>query len=186
MRFWNSLLVVTFVTLVFVCSCQSKQTNNNQLKDFVGSQFVLLTDSMINFKTEASIKKTNKYTYVVFVDSIDCSECAINSMTLWADDLDMMDALESGVLDYAFIFSPRNCAKKRIVNKIKEDCVFPEYTYVDTAEVTLRHNPNIPRNRAMHTFLVDNYRNVVIVGSPIYNNQVKQLFKKIMGQSDIK
>lgn len=85
-------------------------------------------------------------------------------------------------LDYAFVFSPRNSAKIRIVDKIKEDCIFPEYTYVDTAEVTLQHNPNIPHNRAMHTFLVDNYGKVVIVGSPIYNNRVKQLFQKIIGQ----
>lgn len=179
MRYLHKILIAI---IIIFCSCNSKKAEDSQVKTFVGSQFVLLTDSMIKFKSETAIKGTKKYTYVVFIDSIDCSECTINGMTLWADDPDMMDALESGVLDYAFVFSPRNSAKIRIVDKIKEDCIFPEYTYVDTAEVTLRHNPNIPHNRAMHTFLVDNYGKVVIVGSPIYNNRVKQLFKKIIGQ----
>lgn len=52
--------------------------------------------------------------------------------------------------------------------------------YVDTTQHFRRHNPNIPSDVMFHTFLLDSDNKVILVGSPIQNNRIQNLFKKII------
>lgn len=172
-------LVSAMVLILTICACN---TDNNRvlLESFIGSKVSLCTDSMLFLNEDNYQKRSFKYTYVIYIDSIDCSECAIKSMVWWANDIEMSKAIESEKIGYAFIFSPRKIIKNQIISKIKEECIFPQYTYIDTSEVIMRNNPNIPTNRTFHTFVIDETGKIVLVGEPIRNDKIKKMFLKII------
>lgn len=41
-------------------------------------------------------------------------------------------------------------------------------------------NPHLPKNKAMHTFLLDENNNVVLVGNPLHNPKIEKMFKEIV------
>ena len=174
-------LVSLFILLPVICSCHFKK-ETELLDSFLGSKVILYTDSMLNIKDGRNRIDDVDYTYVVYIDSTDCSECAIKSVTWWANDSDLLNALETGKLGLAFIFSPRKNVQKQIIKIIKEESVFPQYTYVDTSKLVVKYNPNIPQNRLLHTFMIDNNGKVIMAGSPITNENVKKIFLKIINK----
>lgn len=171
-------LVSAMVLILTICACNTDK-DRVLLESFIGSEVSLCTDSMLCINDNNYQNKKSKYIYVIYIDSIDCSECAIKSMVWWANDCEMSKAIELGKIEYAFIFSPRKIVKNQIISKIKEECIFPQYTYIDSSEITIRNNPNIPPNRAFHTFMIDETGKVVLVGDPIRNDKVKKMFLKI-------
>lgn len=47
--------------------------------------------------------------------------------------------------------------------------------------VFLKSNPHIPEDKEIyHSFLLDKENNILMVGSPFYNRQMENLFKKIL------
>ncbi len=39
-----------------------------------------------------------------------------------------------------------------------------------------RLNPHLPKNKAMHTFLLDENNNVILVGNPLQNKEIEKMF----------
>ena len=56
----------------------------------------------------------------------------------------------------------------------------PSSIYVDTAHVFSNRNELIPKDQRYHSFLLDKRLNVIFVGSPIENENVKRVYKKVI------
>ena len=41
-------------------------------------------------------------------------------------------------------------------------------------------NPHLPKNKALHTFLLDENNNVILVGDPLHNKKIEEMFYKIV------
>lgn len=41
-------------------------------------------------------------------------------------------------------------------------------------------NPHLPKNKALHTFLLDENNNVILVGNPLHNKKIEKIFYKIV------
>ena len=52
--------------------------------------------------------------------------------------------------------------------------------FVDTTNVFLRSNPHIPKNPALHTFLLDENNKVILVGNPLENKHIEEMFWRIV------
>ncbi|MBS4809127.1 MAG: hypothetical protein KH071_14815 [Paraprevotella sp.] len=52
--------------------------------------------------------------------------------------------------------------------------------YLDSLGVLERANPQIPSNPDLHTFLLDEDNNVLLVGNPIWNEKIKEMFWQIV------
>ncbi|MBR2195950.1 MAG: hypothetical protein IJ911_10090 [Salinivirgaceae bacterium] len=50
--------------------------------------------------------------------------------------------------------------------------------FIDTANQFYKLNPHIPDNKLMHSFLLDSEGKVVLVGNPIQNQAMFDLYKK--------
>ena len=51
---------------------------------------------------------------------------------------------------------------------------------LDTLKEFERLNPHLPKNRALHTFLLDENNRVILVGNPSRNEKIKEMFYKIV------
>ncbi len=54
--------------------------------------------------------------------------------------------------------------------------------FLDTAGVFERSNPGLPANPVFHTFLLDRENRVVLVGSPIGNAKMWDLYKSTIAR----
>lgn len=54
--------------------------------------------------------------------------------------------------------------------------------YIDTQGVFQQNNPHLSKNKLLHTFLLDENNNVILVGNPVRNLRVKDLYDKAIAQ----
>ena len=180
MRSYSSLLVLLFVGMSLL-SCKHSATDriDEELTAFMGKKIEFPSDSMLYMGDTVGTFHREKYMYVVYTDSSSCSDCAINHFSDWAD-IELQEYCEKGLLSYVFIVNPSRVMKDRIVKKISEDSLFRSSVFVDTTGCFERSNPALPRHNMMHTFLVNDSSEVVLVGNPITNKKIKGLLKEII------
>lgn len=51
---------------------------------------------------------------------------------------------------------------------------------LDTLGEFEKLNPHLPKNKALHTFLLDENNNVILVGNPLHNKKIEEMFNKIV------
>ena len=51
---------------------------------------------------------------------------------------------------------------------------------LDTLGQFERLNPHLPKNKALHAFLLDENNNVILVGNPLLNKKIKEMFYRIV------
>lgn len=120
------------------------------------------------------------YRMVVFSDSNECSTCALNNLSEWNVLLDLEKEKKAQLV---FIFSPK---------KDKLDAVIKTYLssdlehsiLIDTCGIFSEKNPHIPKESIFHTLMLDSKGNVILVGNPLKNPQIQELFEKILKDYD--
>lgn len=54
--------------------------------------------------------------------------------------------------------------------------LIPQTIFIDSTNIFSIKNPNIPLETKYHTFLLDPNNNVVLVGNPITNKKIREIF----------
>lgn len=118
------------------------------------------------------------YKLVIYTDSVECSSCALNSMYEWTDILDSLQN-HYPFAQAVFIFCPQTDKRKQFkVKMLHRNFIYP--IYLDTCNAFLRTNPHIPSNPLLHSFLLDEKDSVILVGNPVRNKKIEELFFKIL------
>ena len=115
---------------------------------------------------------------IIYSDSTVCSSCRLRNIHLWDDWVIKTEAYRD-ILDICFIFSP---TLKDINNfRLAMRTYAPDYpVYVDSLSIFRKANPHLPHNPLFHTFLLDEDNRVVLVGNPLENERIEELFWKIV------
>ena len=117
---------------------------------------------------------------IIYSDSIGCSPCSIKYMYEW-DDLIEYAKQFNDRLKYYFIFSPKKNDEYSLRFALK-GALFDYPVVLDNKGDFERLNQHLPKNKALHTFLLDREGNVILVGSPLNNPKVEILFKTMVEQ----
>ena len=115
---------------------------------------------------------------VIYTDSVGCTSCAINQINLWDSFIDYANQFNNQLRFY-FIFSP----VKKDLNSIKlaiANSMFEYPIVLDTLREFEKLNPHLPKNRSFHSFLLDKNNNVILVGNPMQNKRIEEMFYKIV------
>ena len=164
--------------LFSVYGCRGRHDFVSDLKSLQTRSVILPLDSMQCYNKEDNILDVELLKFVVFSDSIECVSCKLKRMYMWNSLMSKIEK-ENIPVGFHFIFSPQ-----------KEDMSMFEFAietipssgsiYVDTTNIFLRKNPHIPQNPVMHTFLLDENNNVLLVGNPLENKKIEEMFWKIV------
>jgi len=122
------------------------------------------------------------YTYVIYTDSTSCSDCTISHLTDWSR-LCVNQQITPNRLSYVFIISPKRNQYASVLKHVVVLSDLGESVYIDTSGVFERRNPNIPSNKLLHTFLLDSDGNVMLIGNPINNLQIRSMLSQILSDS---
>lgn len=103
----------------FLFACNNKNNLENEVRLFAGQTISIEKDSLFNpYYSHNNIHSSTPYTYVIYSDADNCSECTINHIDDWSD-LDMEKYVQKGLLSYMFILAP----EKSQLSRIKKLCV---------------------------------------------------------------
>lgn len=165
---------------LLLLSCEGDKTVRDDVRKIKSQSLVVSLDKMEKriCVSDTSFNVTNRpkeYTIVVYTGEKSCSSCALKGMYRW----DRLLRETGADLKAVFIFAP---AKEKM-----EEFSFTMRTsspsqpiYIDTANVFLTENPQVPDISALHTFLLDKDNKVLMVGNPIINPEIRKLFWKIL------
>lgn len=198
MRFSNnerSMSIYRFYILQifgFVClligltSCKEK--SHVEDIDFLMSKPVYVnTDSMLlvlpihNSSDENYIKQSNDFEYslVAFTDSTVCNPCAAKVLYQWNNLIDTLNVRYRNKINTYFIFDPQNDQQQELIYAMEEGVTeFP--VYIDTLHSFRKANTHIPASTLMHIFLIDRNGNVLLVGSPLKSEKIRNLMFQLL------
>lgn len=121
----------------------------------------------------------HKYSLVVFVDSVTCSPCFWKQMPQWQSIVDSVNNHNVDI-SFAFVFHVKRKNRDRFIESMQQDTLFKYPVYLDTTGVFLKNNPNITQNKLLHTFLLDQNNRVILIGDPVQNRKIRDLFDNIL------
>lgn len=172
----NNLLVM--IVLLFT-SCSNESKINKDILKLMSNPISLPCNATITVNGKDSLIKDyfeSNYKMIIYTDSLECTSCEISNMRLWKPFLTYADSLK-GKLNFYFIFST---SKSKSVRYALMNNSFRFPALIDEKGEFEKLNPHLPSNKTMHTFLLDDNNNVIMIGNPLYNNGIEKLFYQEM------
>ena len=113
------------------------------------------------------------YKVVVFVDSVGCISCKLQ-LPKWKEFMHEVDLLSDGNVPFVFFFQTKDVSELRYI--LRRDN-FSHPVCIDTEDSFNKLN-RFPDVMTFQTFLVDSGNRVKVIGNPIHNLSVKELYLK--------
>lgn len=179
---------ITLLLFLFsIIACDSNKKIKTDMQKLQSKKIDLCIDSMQYYvskpkcgeEIDSSLLYTSNMALVIYSDTSVCSSCTVKGMYRWFEILDNIKEEYGNFVKVYFIFSPL----KKDINELKislKTSLFEYPVFIDTANVFSRHNKHLPNDKRMHSFLLDKERNVVLVGSPLNNISIRELFYQIV------
>jgi hypothetical protein len=124
--------------------------------------------------------ETETIRLVFYIDSMACSSCRLNRMFVYSDVVDYRKTVGDR-FSPLFVFSPPHSK----VGEVMRTLEFSEFAYpvfIDEHGAFPAANPHIPADSRFHTFLLDKNGKVVVVGDPVNNPDLWELYKKTIAE----
>ena len=115
--------------------------------------------------------------FVVYVDSSECSPCALDRMYMWNDFIDEAK-LYDGKLRYVFIVVPKNAESLMDIYLSIESSGLKSHVYIDTAYYFRAANREFPKNSKFHQFLLNKHDSILFVGNPLNSKNLEDIYKR--------
>lgn len=176
---------LSFATLMFSC-LRKDRTTEETLAQMLSTKVNLCFSRMemctisscVDMETNCDTSLT-KYRLVVFSDSTECTPCLISRMSDWKEVTYELFSDSCRSIKLLFIYSPSHDNIKKIKQFVEN--LSPEWPiYLDTANIFLRENKQIPINRQFHVFLLNEENEILCVGNPLYNKKMRDIYKRII------
>ena len=174
--------LILLILVAFVTSCQNRRTADIQrlveewnLKKVVFPSRPVFTQYVTD--TVSCQIPHSDYKIVAFVDSLGCISCKLQ-LPKWKEFMHEVDSLTGGSVPFLFFFQSKDVRELRYI--LRRDG-FSHPVCIDTEDEFNRLN-HFPDKMMFQTFLVDSCNRVKVIGNPIHNFSVRELYiKEIAG-----
>jgi hypothetical protein len=174
----NKLSIIFIVLFLGSCQFSRKESIKKIIQEWQGKEILIPSD--ISFKslgrdTASYYLWNNPYKIFTYIDSIGCSSCQLG---LYEWKL-LIDSCRLQPIDIGFIFAVHSSDFKRFNEEVRLDnfdypIIYDEHNYFEK----LNKFPSAP----YRTFLLDKDNKVILIGSPINNPQLWELYKNVITQ----
>ena len=178
-------LVITLFSLLFLFSCSDDKKHNIEVlvKEWNNKEICFPDNPVFTrFVTDTVSYRIPKsdYKVVVFVDSVGCISCKLQ-LPRWKEFMYEVDSLSDGNVPFIFFFQTKDVRELRYI--LRRDN-FQHPVCIDTEDTFYRLN-RFPGEMMFQTFLVDSENRVKVIGNPIHNLSVKDLYLKEIAGIDV-
>lgn len=175
------LLYLLFVVLTTSSSCSNKSRLQCQLERLMKKELSVPLEKMVCMYSDIASNKTNEhklfqYMYIHYVDSTQCSPCALDKLYLWNDLI--LEFEKKGICS-CFIFAPKKDQVEDVYLSVKSSG-FKNPVYVDTAYCFQKANNFIPNDVLYHSLGINKKKEIIVVGNPLHNKKVKKIYDELV------
>lgn len=168
-------LIILLLT-IFLSACQDKQKEIITLlvKEWQGKQ-ILFPENMVftRFVSDTTnfVIPTSDYKVLVFVDSIGCTSCKLQ-LSRWKEFIRYTDSISQKNIPFLFFFQFDDQWEIHSL-LIREN--FDKPICLDRSD-SLNQLNHFPKDIRFQVFLLDKNNKVVVIGNPVHNPNVKELY----------
>ena len=174
-------LIILLLT-IFLSACQDKQKEIITLlvKEWQGKQ-ILFPENMVftRFASDTTnfVIPTSDYKVLVFVDSIGCTSCKLQ-LSRWKEFIRYTDSISQKNIRFLFFFQFDDQWEIHSL-LIREN--FDKPICLDRSD-SLNQLNHFPKDIRFQVFLLDKNNKVVVIGNPVHNPNVKELYLEEIGR----
>jgi hypothetical protein len=120
---------------------------------------------------------SDNYKILLYVDSLGCTACRLR-LPEWKRIISESDTIFGNKPDFLFFFQPKSNGMnelKLLLRNTHFDCP----VFVDEEDAIMKLN-NFSKEPEYQCFLLDKENRVVMIGNPVYNRAIWELYKKII------
>lgn len=185
----SAISLMLLALFLSACLNRSKNEGNEDIRILVnewqGRKVVIPQDIVFTRYATDTIEylDTNaSYKVFVYVDSIGCLSCKLQ-LPKWKQVITELDSILNCNISYFFIFDTK---KVQDVKELLEDKEFDYPVCIDVNSRLNELNKFLPDTR-FHTFLLDMDNSIKVIGNPVRNLSILDLYKKALkgGNSEI-
>ena len=178
------LYILLIATTFFSCHNEQKEKENKiayLVSEWQGKQIQfpenLTFTRYLTDTTDFQIPQS-EYKVLIYVDSIGCTSCKLQ-LHKWKELIEYTDSVTQGKVPFLFFMHPKDAKEIRYL--LKRDA-FDRPICIDIDDRLNKLN-KFPADITFQTFLLDKDNKVTVLGNPVHNTAVKDLYlKQITGK----
>jgi Protein of unknown function (DUF1573). len=173
--------------IVFLSSCKEneKERITQLVTEWQGKEIILPKNPVFTQYVTDTIDyriPQSDYKVLVYIDSIGCTSCKLQ-LDGWKEFIASVSSVSVDSIPFLFFFHSKDYREIRYLLKTSS---FDLPISIDKEDELNKLN-QFPSDIMFQTFLLDKNNNVVVLGNPIHNLAVKELYlKQITGGSSVK
>ncbi len=121
------------------------------------------------------------YNLIVYYDSTTCTSCEIGKLNAWREVINRSMKSRNKFRIF-YIFSPQQ-KDIQMIKRMLDYQQFDYPIYIDSNYVFSAKNESIVINRQFHVFLIDKDYMIKLVGNPLNNKKLWELYESIIESS---
>ena len=180
------LLYILLIAAFFSCDNKQKEKEKQILQlvnEWQGKQIVFPENAVftryLTDTTDYQIPQS-EYKVLIYVDSAGCTSCKLQ-LHKWKELIEYTDSVTQGEVPFLFFFHPKDTTDIKILLKREG---FNKPVCIDWDDQLNKQN-NFPADMTFQTFLLDKNNKIAVLGNPVYNPAVKDLYlKQITGKDN--
>jgi len=177
----NIVIILLSIPIIMGCTDSKKEVITKLVTKWQGKEIVLPDSSVftIQGKDTVNVDWDSKYKYkiLVYVDSAGCTSCRLQ-LHKWKEFIAEVDTITHHSVQFLFYLTPKNVKEARYITR-RDDFTYP--MCIDPENRIDAYN-HFPIEDMFHTFLLDADNKVLVIGNPIHNIAVRELYLKTICQ----
>ena len=167
------------LVLLLLASCQDNKKEQllHLVKEWQGKEIRFpekpVFTRFVTDTTDYRIPAAADYKVVVYVDSIGCVSCKLQ-LRKWKEFIAQVDSATDGNVPFLFFFQSKDNDELRYILR-RDNFTLPVCIDTDNHFYKLNH---FPGEMTFQSFLVDRDNHVKVIGNPIHNLSVRDLYLK--------
>lgn len=178
------LFILLLLPIFFSCKNEQKEREKQiaqLVKEWQGKEIVfpdnLIFTRYVTDTTDYQIPNS-EYKVLIYVDSVGCTSCKLQ-LHKWKELVEYVDSVTQKRVSFLFFFHSKD--NKEICSLLKHDG-FDRPVCIDLEDRLNKQN-KFPADITFQTFLLDKNNKVVVMGNPVHNKAVRDLYlKQITGK----
>ena len=172
-----NLIILLLLSILISCNGNKKKKEFTQLvtewqgKEIQFSENTIFTRYLTD-TTDFRIPESD-YKVLVYVDSIGCTSCKLQ-LNKWKKLIEYTDSVTQQQVPFLFFFHAKDYKEIRYLLR-RDDFDRPVCIDIDNSLNKLNH---FPSDMTFQTFLLDKNNKVAVLGNPVHNPAIKELYLK--------
>ena len=171
------ILILSLTILLLASSCQNKKGREAKkiVTEWVGKKIQISEKTMFSVlgkDTTCPDLLKKPYKILLYVDSTGCLSCRLKLLD-WKILMKEVDTIAPGKVGFIYIFQPKR--EKELQQLLRQNGIsYP--VIIDPTDHINRQN-HFPNKPPYQCFLLDQSNKVLMIGNPVYNPQIWNLYK---------